>query len=364
LAYAHYRGIAHRDIKPENVVFCTKEPDDNRVKVIDWGLATNFTETSMTKAVGSMTYAAPEVIASNDTKVYTQACDVWSVGVLAYVMLCGKPPFWGSRDQHYKNAKNERYPFKDAPWDRMNENVKDFVRKLLKAKPSDRLPIEKVVQHPWLVSPPSEAADSVISADVVKNLKAFSAQTTFSRICITAVARQLDHKQLKDVHQVFRAMDLDGNGVLTSNEVKAGLQKMGGLPPGINMDELFANLDMDGSHTIDYTEFCAAGLGQNQATKDDVIWAAFKTFDQDNTGFITVENLKNILDHADVKDSFSADVCETVGREIVAQFDKDGDGSISFEDWRALMLTCWEKKQDAPSDGGAYDLLLKVSALN
>mmetsp|Transcript_1783 Transcript_1783/g.3044 ORF Transcript_1783/g.3044 Transcript_1783/m.3044 type:complete len:592 (-) Transcript_1783:71-1846(-) len=362
LAYAHYRGIAHRDIKPENVVFCTKEPDDNRVKVIDWGLATNFTESAMTKAVGSMTYAAPEVIASNDQKAYTAACDLWSVGVLAYVMLCGKPPFWGSREQHYKNAKNERYPFKAPPWDRMNPDAKDFVKVLLKAKPAERLPMEKVVQHAWLVSPPTES-DSTLSASVVSNLKEFSAQSTFSRLCITAVARQLDHKQLKDIHKVFREMDLDGNGVLTANEVKQGMSKMGGGLGGADIDAMFANLDMDGSHTIDYTEFCAAALGQFNSSQDDVIWAAFKTFDLENTGYITVDNLKKILDSADVKDIWSADVCEDVGRDIVAMYDKDGDGSISFDDWRKLMGECWQKKRDVNFAESPYDLLAKVSKL-
>lgn len=366
LAYAHYRGIAHRDIKPENVVFCTKDADDNRVKVIDWGLATNFTGgAKMTKAVGSMTYAAPEVIGSNDQKAYTAACDLWSVGVLAYVMLCGKPPFWGSRDQHYKNAKNERYPFKDPPWDRMNENAKDFVRKLLKAKPDERLPIEKVVQHPWLVAPPDEV-NSAASSSVVSNLKAFSAQSTFSRICITAVARQLDHKQLKDIHQVFRAMDLDGNGVLTADEVKQGLGAMGGQA-GMDIDKLFANLDMDGSQTIDYTEFCAAGLDQKLSSQEDVIWAAFKTFDLDNVGYISVENLKTILDNADIRDVWSAEVCQDVGKDIIATFDKDGDGMISFDDWRKLMEQCWNKKHETVDEGldgmSAYDLLTKVSKL-
>merc|ERR1719408_586717 len=226
LAHAHGRGVAHRDIKPENVVFCSKDRSDNTVKLIDWGLASMFQKDGgMTKAVGSMTYAAPEVISSQDRKVYTEACDLWSTGVMTYVMLCGKPPFWGTREQHYKAAKNERYPFKDAPWDKMNNQAKDFVARLLKASPSKRMPIKDACAHQWLHSQHHDHATSEASASVFASLQNFTAQSTFKRMCITAVARQLDHTHLKDIHQVFRDMDQNGDGVLSLEEVKSGFKK-------------------------------------------------------------------------------------------------------------------------------------------
>jgi calcium-dependent protein kinase len=366
LSYAHGRGIAHRDIKPENVVFCSEDPNDLSVKLIDWGLAVSIKE-GMTKAVGSMTYAAPEVIASQDRKQYDESCDLWSIGVLTYVMLCGKPPFWGSREQHYKAARNERYPFTGDPWDRMNPHGKDFVKSLLKAKPADRMKIGAVVTHPWLTLPSSEVSNESANA-VIANLTNFCNQSTFSRLCITAVARQLDHNHLKDIHQVFRAMDKDGNGVLSMEEIANGLAEMSGN----SMDhkqikELSQKLDIDGSNSIDYTEFCAAGLDQNTSFKQDVIWAAFKTFDIDNTGYISVDNLRQILDSADVKDTWSSDVCAQVGQEIVEQFDKDKDGKINFEDWRLIMQRCWESTKGGPEtefkELRAADLLSKVSEL-
>jgi len=369
LAYAHGRGIAHRDIKPENVVFCTAERSDMRVKLIDWGLAT-YTAETMTKAVGSMTYAAPEVIASQDRKQYSEACDLWSVGVLTYVMLCGKPPFWGTREQHYKAARNERYPFKEDPWDRMNPQAKDFVSKLLKAKPEERPKCAEIVKHPWLATAPHEGNEEAKSS-VVANLQNFAAQSTFSRMCITAVARQLDHKHLKDIHQVFRDMDTDGNGTLSMTEVAVGIKAMvGDSMDQKKIDDLCAKLDIDGSNSIDYTEFCAAGLGAKTGVQDDVIWAAFKTFDVDNSGFIDVANLQVILDSTDVKNSWSAEVCAEVGAEIIAKFDRDKDGKITFEDWQALMAGCWNKvKTDHPEGStqaagvSAYDLMAKVSGL-
>lgn len=363
LAYAHGRGIAHRDIKPENVVFCTKDKNDHRVKLIDWGLATSFTGgDSMTKAVGSMTYAAPEVIASQDRKVYTEACDLWSLGVLTYVMLCGKPPFWGTREQHYRAAKNERYPFKDDPWDKMNPQAKDFVQKLLKADPAKRMNCSDACAHEWLKSAPeSFSACPETSATVMNSLKAFAGQSTFTRLCITAVARQLDHKHLKDIHQVFQELDKDGNGVLSIAEVKEGIGKLG-AGEGTDVDKLFSTMDIDGSKQIDYTEFCAAAMGERATNQDDIIWAAFKTFDVDNTGDLTVDNIKAILDNSDMQDSWSPEVCREVGMEVIKMFDKDGDGRITFDDFKSMMTKCWTNTQEKSMD--ALSILNKVSSLN
>merc|ERR1719326_1728860 len=138
-------------------------------------------------------------------------------------------------------------------------------------------------------------------------------------------------------------MDKDGNGVLSMEEVRQGISAMGGDTTDIAT--LFQNLDMDGSQTIDYTEFCAAGLGEKTSLQDDVIWAAFKTFDIDNSGYITVENLRSILDSTDVQDVWSTDVCKAVGEEVVSRFDKDGDNRIGFEDWQELMAKCWKSNK-------------------
>jgi calcium-dependent protein kinase len=375
LAYTHNLGIAHRDLKPENVVFCSKEPEDTNIKVIDWGLAMSFTGTRMTAAVGSFTYAAPEVICSKNVLTYTSACDLWSLGVLTYVMLSGKPPFWGSTKQHLDNAKQEKYPLKGSPWDKMNASAKDFVKVLIKANPKQRMEIQDVVKHPWFTSVRrNSAAPEEDSADVFKNLQQFSNGSTFTKMCMVAVARQLDHKGLKDIHQVFRDMDVNGDGVLSFQEVSDGFKKIFGedSPQYKDVKDTFGKLDLDGSGTIDYTEFCAAGLGSRAASQEDAIWAAFKTFDVSNTGKITKEDLTKILDKSDVTDVWSAKVCAEVAQEILNKFADVGDGMISFEDFKKMMKDLWDKSQ-APTIGGiaipglsgfsAYDMLAEVNAL-
>merc|ERR1711933_260735 len=95
LLYAHAHGVAHRDLKPENICFCTRDPDSTHIKVIDWGLGKFFRLNGMKSNVGSSAYAAPEVLDGRKGEGYSQACDLWSLGVVAYISLSGKAPFWG-----------------------------------------------------------------------------------------------------------------------------------------------------------------------------------------------------------------------------------------------------------------------------
>merc|ERR1719210_1177835 len=107
LHYAHNKSIAHRDIKPDNIMFCSKDPLDGRIKVIDWGLASHFNGKSMMAAVGACLFAAPEVL--NPGKVYDCSCDMWSLGIVTYLMLCGQMPITGSYERVLFLAKAEKY---------------------------------------------------------------------------------------------------------------------------------------------------------------------------------------------------------------------------------------------------------------
>jgi calcium-dependent protein kinase len=206
LKYAHDRSVAHRDIKPENIVFCSADLNDNNVKVIDWGLGYFFAQARMASTVGSLSYAAPEVMGVTgcfSVGGYTAACDLWSLGVLAYVMLCGKSPFWGTFKQQLNAMKKEQYPMSDSLWQSISVNAKDFVRSLMKVNPKKRLSLAAALQHPFLQTMLAVRVETTIARQVLCNLRDFSNTNHFYSICAASVARQLDHKSLADVHQVF-----------------------------------------------------------------------------------------------------------------------------------------------------------------
>mmetsp|Transcript_131046 Transcript_131046/g.326935 ORF Transcript_131046/g.326935 Transcript_131046/m.326935 type:complete len:658 (-) Transcript_131046:287-2260(-) len=347
LTYAHSRGIAHRDLKPENVCFCEKDAANLSVKVIDWGVGYHFNQSGMSSAVGSTTYAAPEVLAASGESKYTAACDLWSLGVMTYVMLCGKPPFWGNMPDQLRKMNREQYPMQDSTWQGTSAGAKDFIRSVIRADPANRLTIRQAAAHPWLNLQSRVAkADGQVVEEVLSNMRQFSKTPHFFSICAASVAKQLDHKSLQEVQRVFSEMDENGDGVLELQEVKLGFEQIFGKNSEQykGVEDMFSRLDLDGSGKIDYTEFCAAGIDMigrkagNEVEHEYAMRAAFKAFDvNDDNGRITRDEIMRVLEGVDVNKAWSREVCEQVAEEIFERFDADKDGSLDFEEWRRLM---------------------------
>jgi len=136
IAYCHARGIVHRDLKPENFLLTTKE-GDAIIKIIDFGLSkkNQGVDDVMHANVGTPYYVAPEVLSRH----YTKACDVWSLGVIAYIMLCGYPPFYGNDENHiFAAVKAGKFKFHSPEWDHISEDAKTFIRALLQLDPKKR----------------------------------------------------------------------------------------------------------------------------------------------------------------------------------------------------------------------------------
>ena len=148
VSYMHDHFIVHRDIKPENILFDSKDAD-SPIKIIDMGLARKHDiESPMTTIVGTPYYIAPEVL----KKKYDKSCDLWSVGVIAYILLSGYPPFNGrNTDQTHKLIVQGRYSFPSRDWKYNSDESIDFIRRLLTYDPEKRMTVEEALNHPWIV---------------------------------------------------------------------------------------------------------------------------------------------------------------------------------------------------------------------
>lgn len=200
----------------------------------------------------------------------------------------------------------------------------------------------------------AQPQDADITAEVFANLKQFSNVSQFFSICVASVARQLDHRSLRNVHKVFCEMDANGDGVLELHEVKTAFEKIYGKDSEQvrDVEDMFRKLDLDGSGTLDYTEFCAAGIGERASTEENVLWAAFKAFDvHDDDGKVTIAEIQQVLQSADVNKVWSKQVCEAVAQEVLSLGDTDGDGSIDFNEWLRMMRNIAAKQQGEPTGG-------------
>jgi len=167
IKYLHDRGIAHRDLKPENMLMTTKGADAE-CKITDFGLSKFFDQQSavMKTPCGTPGYIAPEVLLM---KGYDKQCDVWSLGVIVYILLCGFPPFYADNDaQLYEKIKKGQYEFLRPYWDPISDVAKDLIRKMLTVDPAKRITCAEALQHPWLKD---EAAKYTAEISTIQQLK-------------------------------------------------------------------------------------------------------------------------------------------------------------------------------------------------
>ncbi len=185
--YLHLHGIVHRDIKPENVL-CKSKDWPLHVKIADFGLA-NFTEDGEVREktqalIGTPGYVAPELVRGEH---YGAAVDMWACGVLLYIMLSGRMPFYGRDDQAcLRMIAIGKYEFPDREWSRISEDAKSLVRGLLQVDPDKRLTADAALQHRWLADPNAQSS-SPIQNDL-SNIH--SSRRKFRRAVMAAVTTQ------------------------------------------------------------------------------------------------------------------------------------------------------------------------------
>ncbi|PON40805.1 Calcium dependent protein kinase [Trema orientale] len=321
----HSLGVMHRDLKPENFLFVNNE-EEAPLKTIDFGLSMFFKPgETFTDVVGSPYYVAPEVL----RKHYGPECDVWSAGVIIYILLSGVPPFWDETEQGiFEQVLKGELDFVSEPWPSISESAKDLVRRMLIRDPKKRLTAYEVLCHPW-VQVGGVAPDKPLDSAVLTRLKQFSAMNKLKKIAIRVIAETLSEEEIAGLKEMFKMIDADNSGQITLEELKNGLERVGANLKDSEIHGLMQAADIDNSGTIDYGEFVAAMLHLNKVQKEDHLYAAFSYFDKDGSGYITPDELQQ--------------VCEKFGLEnvqlddIIREVDQDNDGRIDYNEFVAMM---------------------------
>ncbi|CAJ2673573.1 unnamed protein product [Trifolium pratense] len=321
----HSLGVMHRDLKPENFLF-VNEQEDSLLKTIDFGLSVFFKPGDIfIDVVGSPYYVAPEVL----KKRYGPEADVWSAGVILYILLSGVPPFWAESEQGiFEQVMRGDLDFNSDPWPAISESAKDLVRKMLVRDPRRRMTAHQVLCHPW-VQVDGVAPDKPLDSAVLSRLKQFSAMNKLKKMALIVIAESLSEEELAGLKEMFKMIDTDNSGQITFEELKAGLKKVGANLKESEIYDLMQAADVDNSGTIDYGEFIAATLHINKIEREDHLFAAFSYFDKDGSGYITQEELQQACDEFGIKDVRL--------EEIIKEIDEDNDGRIDYNEFVAMM---------------------------
>jgi len=148
IQYVHKNGIAHRDLKPENLLLLQSENGDEIIKIADFGLSKDFGEEQLQTSCGTPDYVAPEVLMGEP---YDMAVDIWSIGVISYVLLCGFPPFYGETQKElFENIMSGTYDFPDPEWTDVSDQAKSFIKSILVTDPEKRTTAEQCLNDEWI----------------------------------------------------------------------------------------------------------------------------------------------------------------------------------------------------------------------
>ena len=338
--YCHGMNIIHRDIRPENIEIVNRYKNNYypNIKISNFGMATMTQKNKFqNKIVGSVYYVAPEVI----KKKYDEKCDLWSCGVLMYVLLSRKPPFGGDYDEEIiKNIQEGKYDLNCHPFETLSENAKDLIRKLLTKDINQRISAHDALNHPWFKDQNSkELFNEIINEKIIEklliNLKNYKKNSVIQETSLAYLVHNFP--QMKDVInscKLFNQIDSNGDGKITEEELYEGLaHKIKSNTLKEDVRKIYQKLDMDNDGYIEYEEFVRAAVSKEKFMGDNVLKFAFRFFDKDNSGKITFKEIeevfkKSVTDKEHVKEALN---------KIINEIDINRDGDISFEEFSKVM---------------------------
>ena len=336
--YCHKMKILHRDLKPANILIKKNDEGLCRVKICDFGTSAVFKKgEKQTETIGTLCYMAPEVINGE----YNEKCDLWSCGVIMYILLTKKTPFIGRNDDQTAlkilcNSYNEDL------LNKYNKYTKDLLSKLLEKEPKKRISASDALNHIVFKKNRTkeilnEIPNEKIIQKFIQNLKNYKSDSVLRETTLAYLVHNYpDLDQVNDACKLFDQIDVNGNGKITKKELFLGLTALidsdDSEQSQKDSDEIFINLDTDNNNYISYEEFIRAAIDKEIFLKDDILDFAFKYFDKDNSGEITIKELEMVF-----KDNIKSKDCKKELINILKEVDTNNDKVIDFEEFKKLM---------------------------
>lgn len=322
--YCHKHRIVHRDLKPENLMLEDKAPDA-QIKLIDFGIAAVLKEGEyLNQRVGTPAYVAPEVY---DRK-YVHKVDIWSCGVICYVLLTGTPCFEGHTEKETKyNIRHLQYKPLTAHVPGISEAVQKFVKSFLILNPDERPEASELLKDDW-IQKKCDSKKVPLNASILKNIETYNRSRNLKKLTLSLIATQAQHEEVEDLRKLFESLDTDGDGELSREELEAGLATA--KLDAVDIETLM-QMDTDESGFIDWSEFIAASLDRKKFESRDILQRAFFHLDQDGSGTISKDELGQML-------AVGTGVLDDEHlQKLMEEADQDGDGEISFEEFEKMM---------------------------
>ena len=334
VSYCHQIGVVHRDLKPENVLI-DKEMN-NTLKIIDFGTAAEFERSVKLKTThGTSYYIAPEVL----FKSYDERCDIWSVGVILYILLSGKPPFDGDNDEEItEQVKKGTYNMTGGIWEAISDDAKRVIKNMLTFDYLQRPNAREVLDDLWFKNASEKLIDASLMKETLASMTKFCATQKLQQATLSMMVQNLVTKEeTAKLQQVFIKLDINGDGKLQYDEILQGYKEWYGEGAKEQVDRIFQLVDADNSGEIDFSEFVAATVDKSKLLQEDKLRLAFGYYDRDGSGEISIEEIREVL-------GVGKSISEEVWQQLVREVDENGDGEVSFEEFKIMMLGLLDEK--------------------
>ena len=336
--YLHLNNIAHRDIKLENILV-EQEIESNgeqllNVKLIDFGTS-NYVKTentnNFTVKVGSPFYMAPEVL----NKKYNNKCDIWSCGVIMFMLLRGHPPFKGeNQEELFKSIQNDIINYDEMT--EISELARDLMSKMLERNVDLRYSADECLKHKWMkiYNEKSEIMKKEVVTSALNNISNYNATEKLQQATMAYIVHFISfNKEVEDLKTVFNEFDKNKDGLLSFEEidhaftrycVNKGLQN---FTQKNKLIQILDEIDTEKTGHISYEQFLRISIDQREILNENNLRSAFEKFDTNKDGKLSKEEIKNVLG---IKDFAYVN-------ELLKLVDENKDGYISYEEFKSLM---------------------------
>lgn len=349
LGALHKSNIVHRDLKPENCLFLN-ESDGSTLKIMDFGLSSveEFTD-PVVGLFGSIDYVSPEALSQGRISSKT---DMWSLGVILYILLSGYPPFIAqSNRQKQQMILAGEFSFYEKTWKNITSSAKQLISDLLQVDPHRRPSAQDVLNHPWVIG--DSAKEEPMDPEIRSRLQSFNARRKLRAAAIASVwsstiflrtkklksllgSHDLKKEEIEDLRIHFSKLCAKGDNATLSEfeEVLKAMNMSSLIPLAPRIFDLFDN-NRDG--TVDMREILCGFSSLRNSQGDDALRLCFQMYDTDRSGCITKEEVASML-RALPEECLPADITEP-GKldEIFDRMDANSDGKVTFDEFKAAM---------------------------
>ncbi|KAK1418037.1 hypothetical protein QVD17_27174 [Tagetes erecta] len=333
----HFMGVMHRDLKPENFVLPKKGTvlgflpclvDYTKLKAIDFGLSA-FDELGNPNCekVGTAFYVAPEVLRRQP---YGKEVDIWSAGVILYMLLTGVPPFYGDTDnQIFEEVLKAKPDMESYPWPLISPNAKKLVKDMLSVDPNKRPTAAAVLNDLWLKDN-GVSTENPIDKMFLDTMKHFRAMNKFKKLALKKMTEYLGPVESEELRAMFRNFDTNEQEAISREELEKWLVRIDPKLRPEDAKQIAKEADTNGDGYIDYNESLTAMMNFRKKHKQEDLRKAFEHFKKGSDDWITIEELKLALleeyelDHATIED-------------IISEVDKNDDGKIDYKEFCAMI---------------------------